>query len=128
MNCMKCGREIAEDQVFCEDCLLEMEHHPVKPGTVILLPNQAKQPPKKAAPKKKPALPPEEQVPILKKKLWRLRFLAMFLTLVIASLGYVASRAITELDIQRLLGQNYSTIETEPDETEVPTETELPAS
>ena len=25
MNCMKCGRETAEDQVFCAGCLEEME-------------------------------------------------------------------------------------------------------
>lgn len=123
MNCMKCGRETDEDQAFCQICLLEMEQHPVKPGIVIFLPNQVKQAPKKPTPKKKPVLPPEEQVPALKKKLRRLQILAIFLTLVIGALGYVASRAITELDIQRLLGQNYSTIETEPDETEAPTET-----
>lgn len=122
MNCMKCGRETADNQAFCESCLLEMEQHPVKPGTVILLPNQPKQPPKKPVPKKKPTLSPEEQVPLLKKKVWRLRFLALFLILVIGALWYTASRAITELDIQRLLGQNYSTVETEPEETELPTE------
>ncbi len=111
MNCMKCGREIDENQAFCEICRLEMEQHPVKPGTVILLPNQMKQPPKKQSVRKKPAVPAEEQMPQLKKKLWRLRFLAMFLTLLIAGLVYVNSRVITELDIQRLLGQNYSTFE-----------------
>ena len=112
MACMKCGREVPEDQAFCETCLADMARHPVKPGTVILLPNQKKTPTKKPLLRRKPALPPEELVPVLKKRLWRLRILVLVLILAIGALTYVTSRAITELDIQRLLGQNYSTIET----------------
>lgn len=33
MNCLKCGREIEEGQVFCNDCLVQMAKYPVKPGT-----------------------------------------------------------------------------------------------
>ena len=40
MNCMKCGREIPEGQVFCEDCLAEMEKYPIKPGTIVQIPVQ----------------------------------------------------------------------------------------
>ena len=40
MNCMRCGKEIAEDQSFCEECLVEMEQQPVKPGTPIQLPQR----------------------------------------------------------------------------------------
>ncbi len=122
MNCMKCGRKTGDNQAFCESCLAEMEQYPVKPSTVILLPPQPKQPPKKQPAKKKPAMLPEEQVPLLKKKLWRLRFFALFLMLLLAGLSYVTSRVITELDIQRLLGQNYSTIETQDTATEPLTE------
>lgn len=38
MNCLKCGREIPAQQVFCESCLKEMAGQPVKPGTLVLLP------------------------------------------------------------------------------------------
>lgn len=38
MFCMKCGKEIPEEQVFCEECLADMALHPVKPGTPVLLP------------------------------------------------------------------------------------------
>ena len=38
MFCMKCGREIREDRVFCEECLADMARHPVKPGTPVQLP------------------------------------------------------------------------------------------
>ena len=40
MYCLKCGREVYEDQVFCPDCVSVMEKYPVKPGTVILLPRR----------------------------------------------------------------------------------------
>ena len=36
MSCMKCGKEVSEDQVFCPECLAEMERYPVKPGTPVL--------------------------------------------------------------------------------------------
>ena len=38
MNCMKCGREITLGQVFCKDCLVDMENFPIKPGTPVQLP------------------------------------------------------------------------------------------
>ena len=38
MRCMKCGREIKERQVFCGDCLAEMEKYPVSPNTTVRLP------------------------------------------------------------------------------------------
>ena len=40
MSCMRCGREIDETQVFCAECLADMERHPVKPGTPIQLPTR----------------------------------------------------------------------------------------
>lgn len=45
MACMKCGREIPPTQVFCDECLKEMEKYPVKPGTPINLPNRSAVPP-----------------------------------------------------------------------------------
>jgi len=115
MNCMKCGREIEEDQAFCQYCLLEMENHPVKPNTVVLLPDQKPAEVKKTVRRKKTEIPPEEQLPVLKSKLWTLRLISLVLLIFISVLGYITFRAISELDIQRLLGQNYSTIiTTEP--------------
>ena len=40
MYCLKCGREVNEDQDFCSDCVTVMEKYPVKPGTAILLPRR----------------------------------------------------------------------------------------
>ena len=117
MNCMKCGREIEEDQAFCSYCLLDMEQHPVKPGTVILLPSQDKPAGKKAVKKKKPTPTPEEQVENLKKKLLIHRIGAAVLAVAVCGLIYLSGRVILELDIQRLLGQNYSSA-TDAEETE----------
>lgn len=36
--CMRCGREIEEGQVFCQDCLKEMSRYPVDPNTVVQIP------------------------------------------------------------------------------------------
>lgn len=40
MSCMRCGKETDENQVFCAECLADMERHPVKPGTPIQLPTR----------------------------------------------------------------------------------------
>lgn len=41
MSCMRCGKETDENQVFCAECLADMERHPVKPGTPIQLPSRS---------------------------------------------------------------------------------------
>lgn len=41
MHCMKCGREIEEQQVFCPDCLAYMAQNPVRPGTLVRLPHRS---------------------------------------------------------------------------------------
>ena len=40
MACMKCGKDVNEPQVFCDECLAVMERYPVKPGTAIQLPKR----------------------------------------------------------------------------------------
>ena len=115
MNCAKCGREIEEDQVFCETCLEEMQQYPVRPDTAIHIPSHKREEePKKANSKKKLPLSPADQVLKLKKKVLRLRILALLLVMLCGGLSYVVARTVEELDFQRLLGQNYHTEETKP--------------
>lgn len=40
MDCIKCGRETRGEDIFCQECLAEMEKYPVQPGTVVLLPRR----------------------------------------------------------------------------------------
>lgn len=109
MNCMKCGREIGETQVFCPACLAEMDKYPVKPGTVVQLPHTPSYAAaKKPAPRRKPALPPEDQVKHLRKWIRRLA-LALALTVSLLAAGiFLAVRQYTELDNRVIPGQNYS--------------------
>ena len=112
MNCMKCGQKIEEDQVFCSTCLEGMANYPVRPGTVVLLPNHGKSAQKKPATKKKVPPTPEEQLISAKRNIKFLRILTLILVLIAGVLSWITSRVITELDVQRLLGRNYNTVQT----------------
>ena len=111
MNCVKCGRETAEERVFCDLCLEEMEKHPVDPRTAVYIPRRTEEEPKKSVQRKKPVPTPAEQVLRLKKKLRRTRIVLAALLLLCGTLCFVVGRAVEELDFQRLLGQNYNTVE-----------------
>ena len=39
-QCLKCGKKAAEQSVFCSECLAVMEQYPVKPGTVVHIPQR----------------------------------------------------------------------------------------
>lgn len=68
MNCIKCGREIPADQVFCPACLGDMAKHPVKPGTAVRIPPPPESiPQQKRAAVQRKARKPEEQVRSLKR-------------------------------------------------------------
>lgn len=107
MYCMKCGREIQEGNVFCQDCLAEMEKYPVRPDTVVLLPRRRepfliKKPPKRHVPT------PEEQLAVLRKCVMILTILlAVCVTAIILmfrpTMHYV-------LDEHVEIGQNYSSV------------------
>lgn len=114
MNCMKCGRELSTEGIFCPECLADMEKYPVKPGTVLQLPSR----PAASAVRKpvKRTIPPEEQVRILSRRirrLWGALILSALVTL--AALG-LALYGLHDEELQFLPGQNYSSAQsTEPD-------------
>ena len=108
MQCMKCGREIPVGQVFCEECLAEMAAYPVKPGTVVTLPNRPKQVQTKKSAAYRTSVTLEERV---KKQGKIIRALSWLLTLSTALLIAVAALTVsllTEETDQVLPGQNYS--------------------
>ncbi len=117
MNCVKCGREIGDDQVFCEQCLSEMENYPVKPGTAIHIPTRTPREETRKQPRRKTVLTPSEQILRLRKKVRALRVALALILLLCAGLCFIIGRTVVELDVQRLLGQNYRTeqvVATEP--------------
>ena len=111
MNCMKCGREIEEGQVFCPKCLELMAAHPIKADIMIKLP-QRKEPQQKKNPPRKKVRTPEEQLLRLKRKnRWLTAVLCLFLATSLLFLSLCIDY-FRQLDMQKLLGQNYSTVKT----------------
>ena len=110
MNCMKCGRETTDEQIFCDLCLEEMEKYPVRPGTVILLPRRREDAARKAVVRKKAPPSPEEQVKVLKKQTRRLAATILVLLALLGVTGYFAVVHLLESETVFLPGQNYSTI------------------
>ncbi|MBQ7345340.1 MAG: hypothetical protein IJW45_04670 [Oscillospiraceae bacterium] len=113
MNCMKCGREIPLGQVFCKDCLADMQTHPVKPGTPIVLPSHESVPTQRRTNVRR-TRKPEEQIGLLRKLL-----IGVSLVLVAVSIAFAITTAVLLERIERgsttsRPGQNYSTEATEP--------------
>lgn len=116
MHCLKCGRETDEDQVFCQECLLDMGKHPVDPNEVVLLPQRPTAPSIKK-PVRRRTVPPEERILQLKKRIRLLTVLLVLMTLIAAALTYPTAQYFRRYRLRP--GQNYSSIVT----TTVPAET-----
>lgn len=109
MNCMKCGSVIPAGQVFCDECLADMEKHPVKPGTPLILPRREKQTVTKRS--RKRVHKPEEIISKLRRTVVCLMALiaAMGIALTIAVYLLVNQNQTEGTDL--LPGQNYGTSE-----------------
>ena len=122
MNCMKCGQELTKDGVFCGDCLLEMEKHPVDPGTVVLLPRRRESSiPKKQVKRHIPAS--EEQIAVLKKRVFVLTLLLVVCITAIVLMFEPTMHYVRDEHFE--IGQNYSSVTQSP-ASNVPATTELP--
>lgn len=109
MGCIKCGKKTKDEQTFCPQCLTVMEAYPVKADVHIQLPNRPDTPVRKAA-RKKRAIPAEEMVPILRRRLRRLTMIALFLAILLgAALFLLVKDRLAEEKLPT--GQNYSTEE-----------------
>ena len=109
MNCMKCGRETENEQVFCQDCLQVMEKFPVRPGTVVLLPRR-REPSviKKSIKRHVPSA--EEQVKILRKRVMTLTLLLIMCIIAIVLMYKPTMHYVLDEHVE--IGQNYSTMTT----------------
>ena len=106
MNCLKCGRETASEQIFCQECLVEMEKYPVKPGTVVQLPQRKDTPAMRRV--KRRSLSSEEHIRQLQRRVRVLALLLFLSFLVIVALLVPTIEHLTEKHY--LPGQNYSSI------------------
>ncbi len=108
--CIKCGREITSDAVFCEECLADMEKHPVKPGTPVVI-HQKPTAPIRRAPVRK-VRKPEDQLRSLKRTVTYLWTVILLLTaaLCIVTGLWLSQRGQAD---SSLGGDNYQTSQTQ---------------
>lgn len=110
MTCMKCGKEVSGSNVFCDECLAEMEQYPVNPGTPVLLPNRPKQTvTHKRGPRR--VKKPEEQISTLKN--W-ITFLCVLSCLLMAALTLsilLNLQLLGNKDIEILPQHHFRTVE-----------------
>ena len=110
MSCMKCGRDIPDEHIFCDLCLEDMRNYPVKPGIAVQLPHHKDTPlPKKIHVKRRQPPTPEEQILRLRKRLKRMIILWLITLLLLAASIYPAVRFFTG-NTFLLPGQNYTAI------------------
>ena len=84
MACIKCGKDVANGGEFCEECLVEMEQYPVKPGTPVILPKREEYATAKHSRKK--TVKSEVQIAHLKKAVaWLLGISAVLLLLTVVA-------------------------------------------
>lgn len=107
MNCMKCGREIYGENVFCQDCLTEMEKYPVLPDTVVLLPRRRESLIVKKNPKRH-VLTVDEQINLLRK--WVLILLFLLIVCITAIALMLKPVLHYAMDEHFEIGQNYSSV------------------
>ena len=110
MNCLKCGRKIDDGQVFCTDCLVQMEKYPIKPGTAVVLPNRVEAPQiRKNSPRFRVALSQEEQLRLLKRRVHNLTLALAIVLLLFAGLAFFTGHLLRS-QAQPRPGQNYSSV------------------
>lgn len=115
MNCLRCGRETVAENVFCEDCQLEMQKYPVDPGIAVQLPRRRDSASHKKQPKKHVPTA-EEKLPVLQQTM---RYLLLFLIICIAAILLMLKPTLHYLQDEHFeIGQNYSSVsQTETTET-----------
>ena len=106
MDCMKCGRQTQDKNVFCKNCLADMEKYPVKSDTPVVLPQRKAT--ERKAPQKKMVKPEEiiDQLQLKIKRLWIC--IAVLLLLFTATAGALAVTLYQHLT-EPEMGSNYST-------------------
>ena len=107
MQCLKCGKQTRNEQVFCSGCLAVMEAYPVKPDVHIQLPKDTnRESPKKSGKKRRtPSL--EEQIVTLRRRNRRLVAVLLILVLLLCTAGFLLMRsALSTGDTE--WGKNYT--------------------
>ena len=121
MQCMKCGRDVEPEQVFCDSCREIMAQYPVKPGVVVQLPRRVESPMKKQTVRRRGLGTSEEQIHTLRRAVRWLTTLVVLLLVAVIGLSWLSVQLYRESEIKVFPGQNYYSSAT-TQETEAPTE------
>ena len=109
MNCLRCGKETQNEQVFCDSCLEDMEKYPVKPGTAVQLPSrQAAESAKKQTSRKR-SQKPEEQFLQMRKLIRWLTVIIAALSLLLCITAGMLAYLLSNQQPSRPAGRNYTT-------------------
>ena len=114
MKCLRCARETADRQVFCNACLDDMARHPVRSDTPIYLPvRKAGDTPKRPARRFRRERTAEEIVFILRKRtaeeiVFILRKRVRVLTALVVILVMMLAAAVTGVWLAKRQGGGFS--------------------
>ncbi len=107
MQCLRCGREIDEQQVFCADCLDVMAKHPVKPNTVVTIPERSVR--VRRTPPRRPVRN-DDTVEQLHRKIMQLRlWICMLMAALMLCVAVITWQELTR-DQGPAIGQNYTSV------------------
>lgn len=113
MKCMRCARETAPQQVFCNACLEDMARHPVRSDTPIYLPvRKPKEAPRKKSRRFRRERTAEEMVMILRKRVKVLTALTVIMVMMLSAAMagvWLAKKQGADLSIPNI-GQNFKTV------------------
>mgnify|MGYP003299791280 CR=1 FL=1 len=107
MQCLRCGRETESDHVFCFLCESVMVKHPVKPNTVVTIPERTAR--VRATPVRKPVRA-EENTDQLRRTILQLRlWVCMLMAALMLCVGVLTWQELTREE-KPAIGQNYTSI------------------
>ena len=111
MNCLRCGVETENEQVFCDSCRAVMAENPVKPGTPVHIPHRTVPEPEKKSNSRR-VLTPKETIGQMRKLIRWLTAVIGVLTLVICVLSGILLYQMNDRPVPDNIGRNYTTTNT----------------
>ncbi|MBQ8355609.1 MAG: hypothetical protein IJY40_08325 [Oscillospiraceae bacterium] len=107
MQCLRCGRETEDERVFCFLCESVMVKQPVKPNTVVTIPERSVR--ARTAPVRKPARV-EEDTDHLHRTILQLRlWVCMLMAALMLCVGVLTWQELSRAK-EPAIGENYSSI------------------
>ena len=107
MQCLRCGRETEDEHVFCFLCEAVMMKHPVKPNTVVTIPERSVRS-RSTQPRRQQRQ--EEETEQLSRTIMQLRlWVCMLMAALMLCVGVLTWQELTR-DEEPAIGQNYHSI------------------